>query len=73
MEQYRSGLVEIQQYLDNNAIDVRLVEDLAAVRQIFEACKDVDSQYKAAQDKLSKDYRRIKQFEAEHEKTQCEL
>ncbi|MGI6469297.1 MAG: SbcC/MukB-like Walker B domain-containing protein [Syntrophomonadaceae bacterium] len=68
LEQYRSGLVEIQQYLDNNAIDVRLVEDLAAVRQIFEACKDVDSQYKAAQDKLSKDYRRIKQFEAEHEK-----
>ncbi len=64
LEKYHLGLDEIQQYLDNNAVDARLIEDLAAVKQIFDAVRDTDTQYRAAQDRRSKDYRNIEKAES---------
>jgi exonuclease SbcC len=53
LRQYQLKLDEIQLYLNNNAIDSQLVENLAAIKQIFNAVKDIDTQYSEAQGKLN--------------------
>ncbi len=67
LDKYRLSLDEIQQYLDNNTVDARLIEDLTAIKQTFDAFKDINIQYSAAQDRLSKDFRSIKEAEAEYQ------
>jgi len=52
--QHREKLDEIQQYLDNNRVDASLIENLAAIKQIFSNLKDIDSQYREAQGKLTR-------------------
>jgi exonuclease SbcC len=53
LEQDRKELGEIQQYLDNNEVDSSLIENLAAIKQIFDNLKDINNQYNTAQDKLT--------------------
>lgn len=67
LKKYHLSLDEIQQYLNDNAVDARLIEDLAVVKQIFDAFKDINKHYNAAQDRLSSDFRSIKQAEAEYQ------
>lgn len=54
LEQGRGKLDEIQQYLDNNKVDCNLIENLAAIKQIFGTLKDIDKQYSEAQGKLTR-------------------
>lgn len=51
--QYREKLDEIQQYLDNNKVDSNLIENLAAIKQIFNSLKNMDKQYSEAKGKLT--------------------
>ncbi len=52
--QYREKLDEIQQYLDNNQVDANLIENLAAIKQIFNTLKDMDIQSSEAQTKSAR-------------------
>lgn len=64
LRQYRAKLEEIQQYLDDNAIDSRLIEDLAAVKQVFETLRNTETQYSQAIDKVAEVSAAIEKFEA---------
>ncbi len=52
LEQFRTKLDEIQLYLNNNAIDSQLIENLAAIKQNFNTLKGLDTQSKEASGKL---------------------
>lgn len=54
LRQYREKLDEIRQYLDNNEVDSSLIENLAAINQIFNTLKDIDNQYSEVQGKLTR-------------------
>lgn len=52
--QYREKLDEIRQYLENNRVDGNLIENLAAIKQIFNTLKEMDNQSRQLQGKLTK-------------------
>jgi ATPase involved in DNA repair len=63
MQESRRQLDDIQQYLDDNAIDSGLIENLAAVKQIFLTLKDADAQYNEMLGKIASDTGLVQEFE----------
>jgi len=51
--QFRIKLDEIQLYLNNNAIDAQLIENLAAIKQNFNTLKELATQSREANGKLT--------------------
>ncbi len=52
LQESREQLGEIKLYLENNKIDSQLIEDLAAIKQVFASLKELNSQYEEASAKL---------------------
>ncbi|MEN6349884.1 MAG: AAA family ATPase [Syntrophomonas sp.] len=64
LQESRVKLDEIQLYLDNNAVDSRLIEELAAIKQVFASLKGLNFQYMEASGKLEDRSKLIRESEA---------
>jgi len=64
LQQYGKKLDEVQLYLANNAIDSGLIEDLAAIKQVFASLARLNTQYIEASDKLKTHFELIRDSEA---------
>ncbi|MEN6328004.1 MAG: AAA family ATPase, partial [Syntrophomonas sp.] len=63
MQESRRQLDDIQQYLDDNSVDSGLIENLAAVKHIFQTLKDTNAQYNEMLGIMASDTGLVQEFE----------